>query len=167
MLTTTTSQLQRLSPQEQLKRNFEDTDKRLDRFRLSDHNDLQDVRKRVGQALFHQEFIRRVEKLTNKRVWAEDSYRDPLNVAGFYHVKNGVKTYICAFDKGAMPEFSVIVTDAADLPIKEKRGWRTVLTRLMQAKAITWPQVVYGFGDGQEHAASDRWSFNTREFRAK
>lgn len=167
MLTTTTTQLKKLSPQEQLKRSYEDTDKRLDTYRLSDHTDLQNVEKRAGQPLTHQEFIRRVEKLTNRGVWAEDSYRDPQNVSGFYTVKNREKTYICSFDKGVMPEFSLIVTDSADLPIKEKRGWRTVLTRLLQAKVITWPQVVYGFGDGQSHAAADRWSFNTRTFRAK
>jgi len=37
----------------------------------------------------------------------------------------------------------------------------------MQAQVITWPQVKYGFGDGLDHAASDRWTFNTREARAK
>lgn len=167
MLTTTSDHKIKLSPQEQLQAHYEDTDKALMRYRLSDHADLQDAAKRMGVPLMSNDLITRVEKLTGKNVWAEDSYRDPQGVAGFYWVHKGEKTFICAFDKGPMPEYSIILTDAADLPIKEKRGWRTVLTRLLQAGAITWPQVVYGFGDGRSHAAADRWSFNTREFRNK
>jgi hypothetical protein len=136
------------------------------RYRLSDHDDLKDAAQRMGTPLMSNDLITRVEKLTGRQVWAEDSYRDS-SVVGFYTVKKGEKTYICSFDKGPMPEFSIILTDAADLPVKEKRGWRTVLTRLLQAGVITWPQVVYGFGDGRSHRAADRWSFNTRDFRNK
>lgn len=167
MLTTTSIERKKLSPQEQLKAHYEDTDRALMRYRLSDHDDLQDAAKRMGTPLMSNDLITRVEKLTGRKVWAEDSYRDPQNVAGFYHIKKGEKTFICAFDKGPMPEFSIVLTDAADLPIKEKRGWRTVLTRLLQADVLTWSQVVYGFGDGRSHAAANRWSFNTREARNK
>jgi hypothetical protein len=99
-------------------------------------------------------------------VWAEDSYRDP-QIAGFYTRDKGEKKYICSFDKGPMPEFSIILTDAADLPIKEKRGWRTVLTRLLQANVINWNQIVCGFGDATHRVAAERWGFNTREYRNK
>lgn len=165
MLTTNSpQQLKRLSPQEQLLRSYEDTDKRLERYRLSDHNDLKNARKRLGQPFTHRELIQRVEKVTNRRVWAEDSLHDP-NVVGFYYTKNGQKAYVCAFDKGMLPEFSIILTDTADLPIKEKRGWRTVLTRLLQTGAMSWSEVVYGFGDGLNHAAANRWANNTQQFR--
>ena len=166
MLTTTQQNLKKLSPQEQLQRSYESTDASLERFRLSDHINLKDAEKRMGTPLMHSELIRRVEKLTHKRVWAEDSLRDS-SVVGFYTVDKGEKKYICAFDKGPMPEYSFILTDNADLPIKEKRGWRTVLTRLLQSGALTWDQVVYGFGTGLHHQASQRWDFNTRDFRNK
>jgi hypothetical protein len=166
MLTTTTKQLKRISLKEGLAGLKEDTNQQLDRYRLSDHAELKNTSKRTGQMLYHTDLIRRIEKLTHKRVWAEDSINDSA-VCGFYTQHNGAKKFICAFDKGPLPEFSHITTDERDLPIKEKRGWRTVLTRLMQAQVITWPQVKYGFGDGLDHAASDRWTFNTREARAK
>jgi len=166
MLTTTTKQLKRISLKEGLAGLKEDTNQQLDRYRLSDHAELKNTSKRTGQMLYHTDLIRRIEKLTHKRVWAEDSINDSA-VCGFYTQHKGVKKFICAFDKGPLPEFSHITTDERDLPIKEKRGWRTVLTRLMQAQVITWPQVKYGFGDGLDHAASDRWTFNTREARAK
>lgn len=166
MLTTTQLRRAALPAKEFLAKTKEENYKAGERYRLSDQLELKDKAKRTGEMLFHTELIRRVEKITHRQVWAEDSIRDK-EVAGFYTQKQGVKTYICAFDKGPLPEFSIITTDDRDMPIKEKRGWRTVLTRLMQAKVMTWPQVVYGFGDGIDHAASDRWSFNTRAARAK
>jgi len=166
MLTTTTPQLKKLSAREKLQQSYQETDKALMQYRLSDHDDLKDAEKRMGRPLMSNDLILRVEKLTGRKVWAEDSYRDP-EIAGFYTVQKGQKTFLCAFDKGPMPEYSIIMTDAADLPIKEKRGWRTVLTRLLQAGVISWPQVVSGFGDGRSHAAANRWAFNTREFRNK
>jgi hypothetical protein len=166
MLTTTTTSLKSIKSKERLAALKEDTNNSLDRYRLSDHREMTKSEKRTGQMLYHSDVVRRIEKLTHKRVWAEDSNNDK-SVCGFYTQHQGVKKFICAFDKGPLPEFSHFVTDERDLPIKEKRGWRTVLTRLMQAGAITWPQVVYGFGDGLEHAAAERWSFNSREARAK
>jgi hypothetical protein len=167
MLTTTSPQLAKLSAREKLQRSYEDTDKALMQYRLSDHDDLKNAEKRMGKPMMSSELVKRIEKLTNRAVWAEDSYRDPDNVVGFYTIKKREKVHICAFDKGAMPEYSIIMTDAADLPIKEKRGWRTVLTRLMQADVLTWSQVQYGFGEGMNHAAANRWAFNTRDFRSK
>jgi hypothetical protein len=164
MLTTTTEQLKRISAKEKLVGLKEDTNRQLDRYRLSDHKELKDSEKRTGQMLYHTDLVRRIEKITHKRVWAEDSKHDST-VCGFYTQHNGVKKFICAFDKGPLPEYSHITTDERDLPIKEKRGWRTVLTRLMQAKVITWPQVRYGFGDGESHAASARWNFNTKDLK--
>lgn len=167
MLTTTSPELKKLSAQEKLQKSFQETDGMLMQYRLSDHEDLKNAEKRMGKPLMSSELILRIEKLTNKAVWAEDSYRDPDNVAGFYTIKKREKVLVCAFDKGPMPEYSIIMTDAADLPIKEKRGWRTVLTRLLQADVLTWSQVKYGFGEGMTHAAANRWAFNTSEFRSK
>ena len=177
MLTTTTVSLKSIKSKERLAALKEDTHKQLEQYRLSDHTELKQSEKRTGQMLYHTEVIRRIEKLTNKRVWAEDSNNDK-SVCGFYTFTTEtsmhsadygkkLKKFLCAFDKGPLPEYSHITVDERDLPIREKRGWRTVLTRLLQAKVITWPQVVYGFGDGEQHAAAERWSFNTREARAK
>jgi hypothetical protein len=63
-----------------------------------------------------------------------------------------------------LPEFSYILVDAADLPIKEVRGWRTVLHRLLKLKLISWADVLAVFGDPM-HAANERWQANTAEFR--
>lgn len=153
----------KLSLSESLKQKKQETNKALDRYRLDDHDDLKNINLRIGSPMLSNEFIGRVEKATGRRIWAEDSYRDNT-IAGFYTTKNGEKTYICSFQKGPMPEFSIIVTDAADLPIKEQRGWRTVLTRLLQNKAITFSEINSAF-DIREHQADDRWRANTQRFK--
>lgn len=165
MLTTTAPRLKRLSPEETLLASYQDTDQRLNAYRLSDHEQLKQVEKRAGQMMTSSEFIQRVEKVTHREVWAEKSLRSP-GVLGFYHVKNREKTYVCAFDEGVLPEHSIIEVDNADLPVKERRGWRTVLTRLLQSGAMSWPQILHSFSDTHS-AVSERWRFNTREFRAK
>lgn len=166
MLTTTSPKLKQLSPHERLLASFEQTDRMLQQYRLDDHEALKNAETRIGKPMLHTELIQRVSKLTHNRVWAEDS-RNDSKVSGFYTVREGVKHFLGAFDKGPLPEFSFILTDSADLPVKEKRGWRTVLVRLLKQGVLTWSQVISGFGDATHSVSSGRWNFNTREFRNK
>lgn len=154
----------KLSAAEALSRAKADTNTRLDKYRLDDHDDLKDAEKRLGQPMLSSELITRIERLTHRRIWAEDSYRDS-SIAGFYTTDNeGSKKFICAFDKGAMPEFSIILTDDKDLPVKERRGWRTVLTRLIQSRHTTLSELEKGF-QFRDHQSDERWRANTRDFR--
>lgn len=154
-----------LSAQEKLLQKFEETDRMLQRYRLDDHEELKKAEERMGQRMDHPELIRRITKL-NHGIWAEDSISD-RTVVGLYRVnpKDGTKQYLVAFDKGSLPEFSIIFTDNADLPIKEKRGWRTVLSRLIAQGALSWSQVMTLFEDAHgKH--SRRWKMNTQRFRS-
>lgn len=153
----------RLSKEEILLQSFEQTDKRLQQFRLDDHEELKNVEQRLGRPMSHQELIRKVTT-TNPKVWAEESLAD-RNVMGFYTERNGEKVCLAAaFEKGWLPEFSIIFTDAADLPIKEKRGWRTVLIRLLSSGVLTWAQVLDIFGDAHG-VNSKRWRYYTQRYR--
>lgn len=152
-----------LSKEEALLKSFQETDRALQRFRLDDHEHLKDVEARMGKPMLHTDLIRRVLKL-NSAIWTEDSNNDS-SVVGFYtRDQEGNKVYLVAFEKGILPEFSFILTDAADLPVKEKRGWRTVLLRLLKQNALSWPQIVAIFGDAHGFA-SDRWRAETQRYR--
>lgn len=139
------------------------TQKALMPYKLDDHAALKNAEVRLANGMFHGEFIGRVEKATGRKVWAEDSYRDK-SIVGFYTIKNGVKTYICSFEKGYLPEFSIIQTDERDMPVKENRGWRTVLTRLLQTGAIKMYQIKNAF-EIRDHFADERWRANTQNFK--
>lgn len=162
MLTTTVERQKLLSPEEALKRTYEDTERKIAHTRLPDHEAMQDVR-RIGRPMDSTELIRRVQKWSRGRVWAEESRNDPSQM-GFYFVKHREKTFVCAFPKGPMPEHSLVVTDAADVSYRERRGWRTVLTRLLDAGAMVWSEVKQGFGDTESPVAK-RWQLNTKDFR--
>ena len=157
-----------LSAKEALQKSFEDTDRRLRIYRLTDHEELKDVRARFGRPLSSQELIRRVLKL-NSALWVEDSINMPGN-CGFYRTHtpqfpgDSDKQFLAAFPKGVLPEFSIILTDAADLPIKEQRGWRTVLLRLIQQKALNMAGVLEAFGDAY-NATAKRWMQYTQRYR--
>ncbi len=153
----------KLSKQEALLQKQEETNKSLEQYRLDDLEDLKNIEKRIGHPMWHAEFIGRVEKATHRKVWAEDSYRDS-SIAGFYTTVNGEKTYICSFQKGAMPEFSIVTVDERNLPIKEQRGWRTVLTRLLQTGHIKFYQIKNAF-DIRDHQADERWNANVQQFK--
>lgn len=155
-------QASRLSAEEQLLKSFEETDKMLQVYRLDDHEELKNAEKRLGKPMSHTDLIRKVTRL-NPAIWEEDSIND-RNVVGFYTSRNGVKTYLVAFEKGHLPEFSFILVDAADLPVKEKRGWRTVLLRLLAKNALTWAQVLEVFGDAH-NLNSERWRKATQKYR--
>lgn len=148
---------------ESLAQKKELTHKALKPYKLEDHDELKKAEVRFAHGMFHNEFISRVEKATGRKIWAEDSYRDK-SVVGFYTIKNGEKTYICSFEKGYMPEFSIIQVDDRDMPIKERRGWRTVLTRLLQTGSIKMYQINNAF-EIRDHLADERWRANTQNFK--
>jgi len=154
----------KLSAEEKLKQSFEQTDHMLDRYRLDDHETLKDQAARMGTPMHHNELIRKVTAL-NASVWAEDSLTNPTTVIGFYtKLPDGSKKYLGSFEKGFLPEFSYVLVDAADLPIKEKRGWRTVLLRLLKQGVLSWGQIKAAFGDSM-HVSSERWRRETQKYR--
>ena len=154
-----------LNKEQALRKSYEDTEKSVARYRLDDHEELKNMEKRMGMPMLANDLINKITKL-NPRVWAEDSLANPTTVVGFYYTNNeGKKACAVPFLKGALPEFSFILVDAADLPVKEVRGWRTVLHRLLKLRLITWKDVITHFGDTL-HSADDRWKANTQEFRA-
>lgn len=134
-----------LSKQEQLQRLKEDTDKQLETQRFPDQEAFKDVERRMGKVMLHTQLFEKVRQL-NSRIAMETSNNDST-VAGFYQMlPAGDKKFICAFHKGWMPEFSIISVDERNLPKSERRGWRTVLLRLIQAKCLTYQQVIETFG---------------------
>lgn len=153
-----------LNAREALARTYEDTDRRLQAFRLPDHEHLKQAAKLIGKPMLHTELVRRVTRL-NPAVWAETSIAFPENWGFYTRGPNGTKQFIVAAPKGWLPEHSWIETDRADLPVREHRGWRTVLVRLLAARALTWAQVLSAFGDTNSSARNARWRQQTRQFR--
>ncbi len=99
---------------------------------------LTDEKMRRGELMFCLDFA---EKL-NTILPAYLSGKIIKGLSGLYvftpDVKGGHWHYVCGVQASMMNEYSVIYLDSHNLPLNEKkRGWRTVLLRLIQGSFIT------------------------------
>src|SRR5436853_7399374 len=100
----------RLSSKESLLRYREGTERLLtDTYKLYDHDDLINLEKRRGEVMHSSELIRLVTDL-NPTIWAEQQINF-LDEWGFYTDINGKKTYLSAFHKDWVREFTALWMD--------------------------------------------------------
>ena len=109
---------------------------------------LTDEKARQGELMFCLDFIERL----NKILPAYLSGKVIKGLSGLYvympDVKGGHWHYVCGVQASMMNEYSVIRLDSHNLPINEKkRGWRTVLLRLIQGSFITEDEAENEFGE--------------------
>ncbi len=134
----------------------------LDTYRLWDHNSFRDFHRRKGCVLHSSEFIFRLQELNpNISVSHQINFADDW---GLYTDMVGGSIYLSGFPKGWLTEFSYCLVDDRNLPTEEKRGWRTVLIRLLGKGVLTWEQVVNEFGDS-EGFNSERWLTYSAPYR--
>lgn len=153
------------STEEMLKAMWQDTDAKLAPYRYPDQEQFKNAAKQTGKGIWSNQLIAQIKKL-NRNLFVEDSIALP-GCAAFYKTVAGEKKYTGAcFRKGFIPEFTIIKTDAADLPVEFHYGWRTVLLRLLKSGDLTiaqinkvWGHVHYGDSRGKH------WAAYTAEFR--
>lgn len=133
-----------------------------DLYRLYDHQSFCDFERRKGEVLHSSEFIYRVQKLNpllfvQHQVNFEDDW-------GVYVDLLGRAIYVSGFPKDWLTEFSYAFVDERNLPTEERRGWRSVLLRLMAKGVLEWEAVVNEFGHS-EGLNSERWLIYTAPYR--
>ena len=134
----------------------------LDTYRLWDHKSFCDFHIRKGLVLHSSEFIFKLQRLAPLIL-----VRPQLNFPddwGLYIDILGREIYLSGFPKGWITEFSYTLVDERNLPIEERRGWRTVLLRLLARGVLSWKQVVDTFGNSEGYN-SHRWLTYTKPFR--
>jgi len=129
---------------------------------------LTDEKERRGELMFCLDFV---EKL-NTILPAYLSSKIVKGMSGLYvltpDVKGGHWHYVCGVQASMMNEYSVIYLDAHGLPLNEKkRGWRTVLLRLIQGSFIQEDDAHKVFGEPFSGPISRRyreqlWYFRNR-----
>lgn len=143
----------------------EDTDLKLEQYRLTDQDELANAEKRTGCQMHHSELVLRIQRL-NSAIRVEQSINF-ANCLSLYTVSSmtGVYSYLSYVDKGWMPEFTILLLNSRKLPYHQIRGWRTILVRMLNLKALKWEGVRRVFGDAM-NANSSRWERETRPFRS-
>lgn len=115
--------------------------------RKEDWEEFVDIKRRMGRVMHHSEFIRRLRTVVPSLIVAPGRVRNQL---GLYMVRSAPvrecpdeylgtfkhhypqPVYIGWVDMGVMPEYEVDIVNSAQVPISQKRGWRTILLRMIE-----------------------------------
>ena len=135
----------------------------LQMYRQSDHDWFADFHRRKGEVLHSSDLIFRLQKL-NPHITVQSQINFPADW-GIYTAAIGRIQFLTGFPKGWLTEFSYALVDDRDLPLEERRGWRTVLVYCLMKGALTWEQVMAEFGEPNDAWNDTRWQEVTADFR--
>jgi hypothetical protein len=130
--------------------------------KIPDQAVLEDAKAALGMPLHPNELIRRIQRLNPRIIVEPGGVRNAVAVrtlAFDTEIGKEEKKYITGFYIDMpMPEFSCVVLDNKGLPVKEVRGWRTVLLALIRQKLLTKKQcdLTFGKAQGQRTSLWDR-----------
>lgn len=172
----------RLNPDEAVYREREELLKLAATRKISGQAELEDAERSCGPRLSWQEVIRRL-RLCNPQLQFHDAQvsRD----IAVYRPKNRVELeadryerdpekrewwndhkYVGGFPKQDLPEYSHVILDSSNLPVREIRGWRSVLMSIIKANGITYASAVQQFGEAIGHR-SGRWHEQLKAHKPK
>ena len=122
------------------------------------------LEQQLGRPLTSRQVIDRLKRM-NPRLHFEPSLSDSTKM-GIYLPVEGSKRFICGMERGYMPEFSVRHAEEVEIPspdldgtkkkvnriVRETRGWRTVLARLIRAGLVRIPDCERNFNFSHDSA---------------
>lgn len=136
-----------ISPAEAIAKAKEDTIAMSSKNRIADQDTFEDQEMARGMELSENELIRRLQLLNPKILIT------PGGVAGAVAVRypkfedgEWSNAYITGFYLKPLPEFSSVTVDDKGLPVRELRGWRSVLLALIRCGALDRVKVDALFG---------------------
>jgi hypothetical protein len=135
----------------------------LTTYRQSDHAEFKDFNRRRGVPMHSSDLIFRLQRL-NPHIFVQSQINFPEDW-GLYSSALGRIQFLTGLPKGWLQEFSYALVDERDLPLEERRGWRTVLVYCLMKGAITWEQVLDEFGEPNDAWNDARWQEVTADFR--
>ena len=135
----------------------------LTMYRQSDHDWFKDFNRRKGTCLHSSDFIALLQEI-NPHIAVQQQYNFPDDW-GLYATALGRVQFLTGLPKGWLTEFSYSLVDERDLPLEERRGWRTVLVYCLMKGALTWDQVIANFGEPNDSWNDQRWQEITADFR--
>lgn len=135
----------------------------LQTYRQSDHDWFKDFSRRRGECMHASDLIFRLQQL-NPHIAVQSQINFPDDW-GLYSSAFGRIQFLTGMPKGWLTEFSYALVDERDLPLEERRGWRTALVYCLLKGAITWDQVLTEFGEPQDGFNDTRWQETVLDIR--
>lgn len=174
----------RLNPEEVVIREREALLREASRSKIHGQEELEDAERSAGPRLYYTEIIRRLRNINSDLQVLEGS---PGNVALYKRKHRGEydgsevddkrpapsgfhadffkdHTYVGGMVKDWLPEFSHVILDTSNLPVREYRGWRSVIIGLIKQGVLTYAAAVREFGEPTGPRAG-RWSEQLQPYR--
>lgn len=143
-----------ISPAEAVAKAKEDTINLASKNKIADQDIFEDQEMARGIELSENELIRRL-RLLNPQILIMPggiegavAVRYPKYEGGEWH-----NAYITGFYLKPLPEFSSVTVDGKGLPVREIRGWRSVLLALIRCGALDRIKVDVMFGPARGQRA--------------
>ena len=135
----------------------------LQTYRQSDHDWFKSFSRRKGEVMHSSDLIFRLQ-IRNPHIFVQQqvNFDDDW---GLYSSAMGRVQFLTGMPKGWLTEFSYALVDERDLPLEERRGWRTVVIYCLMKGAITWDQAILEFGEPRDGFNEQRWAEVTADFR--
>lgn len=141
-----------ISPAEAAAKAKEDTLALAAKNRIPDQDLLEETEMAKGYYLDHNELIRRLQRLNSQILIQQGGVANAVAVR-YPLMEDGElkQQYVTGFFLEPLPEYSSVTTDDKGLPVREIRGWRSVLLALIRVGALTHSQcdVMFGPAAGQ------------------
>lgn len=135
----------------------------LKMYRQSDQDWFSDWNRRKGRVMHSSDLIFKLQRL-NAHITVQQSYNFESDWS-LYSQASGKIQFLTGLPKGWLTEFSWAVVDDRNLPVEERRGWRTCVIYCLLKGAITWKQVLAEFGEPKDGWNEERWMSVTQDFR--
>lgn len=168
----------RLNPEEAVAREREELLKQAAVKKIWRQEELEQAERSCGPRLHWTEILRRLLRINPQlaprdglkghvaiyRRKRQDEYDiaefDPMQKDSFFwdHV------YVTGMPMGELPEYSHVILDSSNLPVREIRGWRTVLIALIKSGAISYAAAIREFGDPIHDQRSGLWFDQLQKF---
>jgi hypothetical protein len=169
-----------LDPKEAVIREREELLKTTSRSKIYGQQELEDQERSAGPRLSYTEIIYRLHKI-NPQLKVVDGIKGSVAIyrPKFYYEydiqdKDPTKRawawdykYVGGMEKQSLPEWSHLILDTSNLPVKEIRGWRSVILSCVKNRAITSAQADEQFGNPMFDSRSTRYREQVREFNQK
>jgi hypothetical protein len=133
--------------------------------KIDGQDELEKAERSAGPRMYYTEIISRIRK-ENPQFYVKDGI--PGNVALYATVMNeeGIpeERYVGGIPKEWLPEYSHVILDSSHLPIREIRGWRSVIIALVKSGVLTYKQAVNQFGEATG-SRSTRWHQQLHKYK--
>ncbi len=120
--------------------------------------------RRLGRPLHHSDVLRLLRRLLPD-LYVTDTQ---VGTVGLYVPHNRGKDlrFLGGCPLGWMPEWSMMLTDERGVAVEERRGWRTVLAKLIKQGVVEERDANRVFGRPIDEGPSKKWHLQCRKFRS-